>query len=89
MALNSQKDSRASWSNVALNAVPPAASRGAAASSVVRMASLGGDRAEQPMAKARREPLNVRNWQMNRVANLIVNDVPGSNVHLTANTMAG
>jgi len=34
-------------------------------------------------------PLDVDNWQMNRVSNLVVRNVPGSNIHMNTAGMAG
>ena len=34
-------------------------------------------------------PLDVDNWQMNRVSNLVVRNVPGSNIHAQSAGMAG
>jgi hypothetical protein len=34
-------------------------------------------------------PLDVDNWQMNRVSNLVVRNVPGANIHMQTTGMAG
>jgi hypothetical protein len=38
---------------------------------------------------ARPGPLSMNNWQMNRTANLVVRNVPGSNIFMTAAGMTG
>jgi hypothetical protein len=47
-------------------------------------------RQERRMGKqSMRGPLDSSNWQMNRTANLVVRNVPGSNLFLTATGMTG
>jgi len=73
------------WAMAANNATPPRSSRGGGMALSTQLASAD----DTPAKRARRAPLDIRNWQVNRVASLTVNNVPGSNVFLTANSMAG
>jgi hypothetical protein len=46
-----------------------------------------GDQA--PTMRGTGGPLSMNNWQMNRTANLVVRNVPGANLFMTAAGMTG
>jgi hypothetical protein len=70
-----------SWSAAAAKLTPKAPGQGA-------FGRLGGQELSSA-AKSQRGPLSVDNWQMNRTTSLVVRNVPGANMFMTAAGMTG
>jgi hypothetical protein len=49
---------------------------------------LGGQQSSS-VAKSQKGPLSADNWQMNRTTSLVVRNVPGANLFMTAAGMTG
>jgi hypothetical protein len=73
---------RASWPDAAGNRVPSISER---FGNWLTTPLVGGGGASRPAPG----PLSMDNWQMNRTASLVVRNVPGANVFMTAAGMTG
>jgi hypothetical protein len=74
---------RTSWSTAAQRSVPDVNAQGGARSTFANLAFNGGGGG----GGGSRGPLDANNWQSNRTSSLVVRNVPGANMFMTANGM--